>query len=351
MSTDPKEALARKIRSLQRDANDLQKEVRLATHRDRLEDLQTTVSGLAQRVQELRDRDYPFEKELMPKAEDLRDRWPALHDRVAQQVEAERRRLEIELRPVERQVQRVAALASDPNAAQPLLEQAERAVETFEQKAKAASDTIDGMYDQFEREVGDLQSRLQRLNWMLDQFAEATFRLLPGESGIMAVSAKWDKGGKDDPVGLLYLTDQRLLFEQKQDIATKKVLFITTEKKRVHKLLLQAPVGQVKEVRASKRGLMGHEDHIDVTFTADAAVPAAHFHLDGQDCELWQGLIHQAKAGDFDRERAVALDQELVERARQAPTSCPNCNAPITQQIVRGMDHIRCEYCGHVIRL
>ncbi len=351
MATDAKEELARKVRSLQRDANDLQKLARLATHRDRLEDLQTTVNGLPQRVQELRDRGYAFEKELMPKAEDFRDRWPALYDRIAQQVEAERRRLEVELRPVERQVQRVAAMAGNPSAAKPLLEQAERAVEAFERKAEAASQTIDGMYDQFAREVSDLESRLQRLNWMLDQFAEATFGLLPGESGVMAVNAKWDQGGKDDPVGLLYLTDQRLLFEQKQDIATKKVLFIATEKKRVHKLLLQAPVGQVKEVRASKRGLLGHEDHIDVEFTPDAGVPAAHFHLDGQDCELWQGLIRQAKAGEFDRDRAVALDQELVERAREAPTRCPNCNAPITQQIVRGMDHIRCEYCGHIIRL
>ena len=46
----------------------------------------------------------------------------------------------------------------------------------------------------------------------------------------MAVRATWQKGGEDNPQGILYLTDQRLLFEQKQEIGAKKVLFITTEK-------------------------------------------------------------------------------------------------------------------------
>jgi hypothetical protein len=150
---------------------------------------------------------------------------------------------------------------------------------------------------------------------------------------------------------MLYLTDQRLLFEHKQEIVTKKVLFITTEKELVQRLLLEAPLGQIKGVQASKRGLLRHEDHIDVQFEADAAVPAAHFHLDGQDCMEWQALIGRAQAGAFDQDRAVALDKELVERVRKAPTRCPVCNAPLTQRIVRGMDRITCEYCGHIIRL
>jgi predicted nucleic acid-binding Zn-ribbon protein len=351
MSTEAKQELTRKIDSLQRDLRSLHEDVRMARHRDRIEDLGSTIHGLPQRVQELRNRGYPFEKALESGARELRQRWPAQAQKVLQQIEAEFPRLARDLQPVESQVRQVAAAAGDPARAQRLLETAERAVEAFEGKVKAVSSTIDGMYDQIEHQVSELESRLHHLDEMLDRFAEATFRLLPSEAGIGAVSARWDKGGDDDPVGVLYVTDQRLLFEQKQEIATKKVLFITTEKELLHKLLLEAPLGQIKGVQASKRGLLRHEDHIDVQFEADAAVSAAHFHLDGQDCMEWQGLIGRAQGGGFDQDRAVEIDQELVERARSAPTRCPVCNAPLTQRIVRGMDRITCEYCGHLIRL
>ena len=115
--------------------------------------------------------------------------------------------------------------------------------------------------------------------------------------------------------------------------------------------MLEVPVGQIEKVQASKKGLLGHEDHIEVFFSHDAPVSSAHFHLKGQDCKLWQRLIGRAKTGDFDQDRAVKLDQETVEKARTAPTRCPNCNAPITQRVLRGMDTITCEYCGYVIRL
>jgi hypothetical protein len=150
---------------------------------------------------------------------------------------------------------------------------------------------------------------------------------------------------------MLYLTDRRLLFEQKQEIATKKVLFVTTEKELVQELLLEVALGQIDSVRANREGLLGHEDHIYVELTADAPTRTAHFHLDGQDCMIWQALIARAKAGDFDQDRVVAVDEELVERARAAPTRCPVCNAPLQQRVVRGMDRLTCDYCGHTIRI
>jgi hypothetical protein len=192
------------------------------------------------------------------------------------------------------------------------------------------------------------------VEWAFKQVAEATFQLLPTEAAIMAVKATWVKGEKednDDPQGILYLTDQRLLFEQKQELATKKVLFITTQKEKVQKLLLEVPVALVTNVKATKRGFLSHEDHIELSFSPEAAVETAHFHIDGQDCNLWQALIGRAKSRDFDADRAVAVDEAVVEKVRSAPTTCPQCGAAITTQILRGMDSVRCEYCGKVIRL
>ena len=107
----------------------------------------------------------------------------------------------------------------------------------------------------------------------------------------------------------------------------------------------------VEEVISSKKGLLGHEDHLEVTFAHDAPRSSAHFHIDGQRSEDWRALIGRAKVGEFDRDRAVKLDKDVVEKVRSAPTRCPVCNAPMTQKVLRGMDSITCEYCGNVIRL
>ena len=170
----------------------------------------------------------------------------------------------------------------------------------------------------------------------------------------MAVPAVWQRQGKpsgDDPAGVLVLTDQRLLFEQKQEIVTKKVLFIATAKQKVQKLLVDTPVSKVDSVKGTKQGLMGHEDHIEMTFTGGASLQAAHFHINGQDCNLWQGLIMRAKSGDFDAERTVMPQAAQFERVKTAPTKCPNCGGAITQTVLRGMDSVTCSFCGTVIRL
>ncbi|MFO8037629.1 MAG: hypothetical protein R6U57_13480, partial [Anaerolineales bacterium] len=74
------------------------------------------------------------------------------------------------------------------------------------------------------KQTGSLQ-QWAVLDWMLTELSEVSFELLATESGIMAVKAVWAKSGKqrkEDPKGVLYLTDQRLLFEQKEKVTTKK---------------------------------------------------------------------------------------------------------------------------------
>jgi DNA repair exonuclease SbcCD ATPase subunit len=347
-STDER---AQRIESLEREMASLQSGVRLTRLRDLVEDLGSTATRLKEWVRELRGRGYVFEKALAGDAADLERRWNALRIKVVRQTDKEAASLEKELSELERRIRRLSTKSGRRSGSQSRLERAEADVDAFQEKVSAAERSIEGMYDTFKAEVDELTAHLRRVEWMLDQLAEAKFQLLPTEAGIMAVKARWDQGGKDDPEGLLYLTDQRLIFEQKQEVATKKVLFVVTDKEMVQQLLLEVPVGALEDAQASKKGLMGHEDHLDITFAPGPPVSSAHFHLDGQDCNMWQRLIGRAKAGDFDQDRAVAIDREVEERVRAAPSKCPSCGAPVTQEVLRGMDSLTCQYCDHVMRL
>jgi hypothetical protein len=188
---------------------------------------------------------------------------------------------------------------------------------------------------------------------MVTQLAEATFQLLPTECGIAAVKGVWCKTSKEqkgDPEGVLYLTDQRIIFEEKEEVVTKKVLFLATEKQKVQQLQIECPVSLVERVDLSKQGLLKNEDHIEMRFASGAPVEFAHFHI-WQDNTTWQQLINRSKTKDFDKDRVVAIDQSALDKVKAAPSQCPSCGGNINQVVLRGMDSLTCEYCGYVIRL
>lgn len=352
-TTNPVEKLKSEISALQTRVNWLQDKANLSNTRDTLEDTHTQVRSLGEKIKELRTRGYVFGKDLETQAADYEKQWESLHPSVGTQIDHLAASLQTGLRPIESQMGQLTGLARNPAAARPLLEKTKAAVDALEKKANSAERTVSGMYDALRKQVQSLGAHLSKVDRMLKELAQASFQLLASEAGIMAVKAIWAKNGKEqkgDPEGVLYLTDQRLLFEQKEEITTRKVLFVATEKEKVQKLLLETPVALVEAVVTSKQGMLKNEDFIEIKFAVGAPVREAHFHI-WQPCEEWQALIQRAKAREFDKDRAVAIDQEALERVRSAPSQCPSCGGNIDKVILRGQDEIKCEYCGFVIRL
>lgn len=349
----PAQQITNDISNLQSKVGDLQGSVRLTKARDAVEDFQTTVNGLAQRIVTLRTRGYAFEKDMENQAQAFVQSWALLYPNLQSQINVQSSALINSLRPIEMQMPQLTAAASNPAAARGLLGSMQSAINMLEVKVSATEKTIEGMYDQFNNQVYQFTKHLNEIEYLVTQLAEATFQLLPTEGGIAAIKAVWCKTGKEqkgDPEGVLYLTDQRVLFEQKEEIVTKKVLFVVTEKQKVQKLQVECPVTLVDKVDISKQGMLKNEDHIEIRFASGAPVEVAHFHI-WQDNATWLQLINRAKSKDFDKGRAVAIDQAAVDKVKAAPGQCPSCGGNILQVVMRGMDSLTCEYCGYVIRL
>jgi len=341
------------IQSLQSSLRDLQTSVRLTDIRDSVEDLGTSVNGMDRRIKSLRERGYAFEKELEEKAADFRKEWSGIARKLEAQIEKEASSMERSLRPVETQITGLAGESGAPAALRPRVSRLKSQVETLEGRVEAVEESIRGRYDQFSGDVQELKYHLTKLEWMLTELSEATFELLATESGIMAVKAVWAKGGKqtkDDPEGVLYLTDQRIIFEQKEKVATKKVLFVATEKKLVQELLWEASLALIEETKARKDGFLNKDDYIEVRFGSGAPFDLVHLHI-WQRGDEWKALLKRAKGKEFDGTRAIAIDEAAVEKVKDAPTKCPSCGGAINQVVLRGMESMTCEYCGDVIRL
>lgn len=350
----PQEKLKADISRAQSDLNSLQTSVRLTTIRDQVEDLHTTVGGLDQRVKDLRAKGYVFDRELESRAAALLQQWTPLQPTVINLANEQAARLDAEMRGIESLMMQLTSRSNNPSLAAPFLGQVQSAITTMENKVRSAESAVRGAYDQFQSNLTKVTAQLQRMEKMLAWFASASFTLGAAEYAVNAVEAVWAPNGKedrDDPKGQLFLTDQRILFEQNQEIAKKKVLFITTEKEKVQKLLFEFPVVLVNDVTTSKQGFLKNEDHLDIRLDAGGPFPTCHLHIFNQPCEEWDALLGKVKGGELDADRVVAVSAEVLEKVKNAPAKCPTCGGTINKPVLRGQDTIKCDYCGSIIRL
>lgn len=347
---DPMEPFKTRISTLKSNIDDIPKQVRLSDVRDAAENIETQANRVADLANQVREMGYAWEKDLEPRCIDYRRRWQDLKPQVMARIEQESSALANRVTQVRYQGNYALQHATTPSNADKELSDGERAVNALLNEAKAASTSIRGMFDQFSADLGKLEAHLNTVKQMLERAAQSKIEWLPGEAIVQNVPAKWDRDGNDDPRGYLVLTDARLIFERDEEIATKKVLFIATEKKRVQEVMWAIPLAQMSAVSASKRGLMGHEDHLDFEFAPSAPLPRAHLHIDGQDANEWQGIVNRAKTGGLESTRVVALSDAEKNRLKNAPTKCPNCANPLTAPILRGQTEIKCPACGTVTR-
>jgi hypothetical protein len=352
--TDPAQQFAQEMSYLQSELSSLQTKVQLSSPRGALEDLNTKIQGLPRSIQNLRDRNYVFEKGLTDLANSLIGMWGTSYNNVRNYLDQQAFQLTNAIRPIESQVNYAASQAGNPQYGLSMINSVKANIQTLESSASSVETTASGMYDQIKSEFDALNNHLDKVSWSLDRLGEASFPLLPTEAAIMAVKANWNRSGKEDnedPQGILFLTDHRLIFEQNQEVAMKKVLFITTEKKKVQQLLLETPVNLFADIKANKGGFFKNEDFVIVNLGHGAPVPSAQFHVFGQDCTEWQALLKRAGDFEFDKDRIVPIDQTEVDKVKAAPTVCPACGGAITKPVMRGQDTITCDFCGNIIRL
>ncbi len=308
--------------------------------------LGTTISMLPTRIEELRARGYVFRSFLERKVEVLDEQWDEIRNRVYDEVGVRSDDLAAEAEEAEEALYR----AMNGNAAH--IASAERAISALESKVNAATAAIEAMYSTLQQNIAQTNGQVMEIEWTLDQIDEASFQLYPDEDPILACRAQYMEEEKDGPKGVLYLTDARLIFEQKEEVATKKFLFIATEKEMVQKPIFAVPVGQIDEVKAEDKGrFIGRKEMLELVFSPEADFDGATLRLLNARNEDWLGLIKRVKSGEIDKERTQPKDEEVVEAVRTAPTKCPSCGATLSVEIVRGMREITCEYCGTVIRL
>lgn len=342
--------ISAKLHSLRREFTDTYESARFTSLTEEVGNMGGEVSTLPADIEKIRSRGYAFRSFLENKAEKLHAHWQSIRDTVRDAIDRERDDLNRELGSVERWVERAEAAEDDPEKANELIERAQEEISELVDKVESAERRIRSTYSTLKTDISQTKSQLHKINWYLDQKDEASFDFLAGEALFLAAKAEWVQTGKgrQDPDGILYLTDQRLLFEQKETTGKRLGLF---GGKKEQELELDLPLGQIEAVEAENQGMFGGKDMLN--FTLGAGAPYATLTIEvkgGVDCKFWAKQIQRMISGDTQDERAIEPDPELVERLREAPTECHVCGGTLPM-IVAGQTQIECEYCGSIVRI
>ena len=323
------------IVEVQEEINELQDEMMLKDAKDELSELENQAHSLERDLRALRERAYAIEKTLEGDVTVLAMQWERVKEAAEKTIEHQTKLLGEQMADIQNIMADLAGKSGNPNAARSTYVRLKSSIASAEAQAEAAEDTVLEIYDDYADEVETLGAHFEWVEWMLDALSTASFKLLATESGVAATDAVWERSSGEPQNGILFLTDQRLLWEDR-----------TGE----FELKLDVPMAHIKEVKEKADENTGQE-YLEFTLDSAAAVKRARFALALPVASDWMQMAGRARAGDYADDRAVEIDKAELERIRNAPQQCDICGAPLTQPILRGQTEINCEFCGSVFRI
>ncbi len=304
--------IAAQASSLDTSLDNLRERSSLSQIQADMTELDTALTHAVNLLESARDKGYVYQKDLDEIAYQAMDRWQGIRQQLQTDIRQHANSFQTRLAPLGPQVRNLNSVMDNPQRAEPLMASTSSQVNTLLNDLGEIERSLQDAYSDIESQTYQLTSRLNTIHWMLGQVVEAKFSLESGENLVVAVQARWDQEGDDDPEGLLYLTNKRLIYERKEKVATKKVLFITTAKELVHELMIDQTVKNIKNLKAVNKGLFGHQDFLEVEFS-DPKLGNVPFHLNGQSCEGWVTWVQRVQSGDIENDKATGSGLSLAE--------------------------------------
>ena len=322
------------IVEIQNEVNELQDEMMLKGTQDELAELENNVSNLSRELADIRARGYAVEKSLEADLQVLSFQYEKIKQRAHATLEYQTKLLGERMSSIQGSMAELAGMTGSLAAARPKFIHLKSEIASAEAQAEAAEQTVLDQYDEYADEVETLDSHLEWVDWMLDAISTASFQLLATESGVAAVEAEWGHPGLEPENGILYLTDQRFLWEDRTGD---------------FQLKFDVPLSQVEDIK-EETDEESSEESLVVTFASSAPAAKARFSLDQPVAEEWLQMVGRARSGDYVIDRAIEISEAELERIRSVPEQCPNCGAAITAPVLRGQTELTCEFCGVVTR-
>ncbi|MHB1296554.1 MAG: hypothetical protein ACYC4R_16370 [Anaerolineae bacterium] len=328
----------------------LQNDALLNAQRDRLGEAEALLGRLPQQVAQLRSQGYVYKTHLEEQLAQLARRWPPVRVQAGRAIEAQAATLRSEIVRADQAVRRLQPMKTRPlSTVQPTIQRVEDELTAVERRIRAAQQAAEAVFEPLVDEVQAVAREVQGCERLMQWLAGATFTVESGESLVDAAEARWIDG-KDQTEGILFLTDQRVLFERREKVALKKVLFVTTSSEIVKELRWQAALADLERIEASeaRKALVSKRELLTLAPRGGGRATSATLELRA-DSDTWRAQILRCQSGGMASERA----EGAVEQPEYlVPAKCASCGGALSRAgRVRGISTVCCDYCGTTIAL
>jgi hypothetical protein len=346
----PVELRAERFDSLRDQWNAMRSRASLAQLHDEIEDTASEIDALPLRIVELRNRGYIYSRSWEEQSATLKKGWPR-----------RRHEAQIILKNQARETKDLATEIDDLCNRSVLsdrgLNRLEGKLEGIESFVGSAESAVRGAFDSVKEQIWELQREFRSVQFLLDTLDTTSFDLYPDETGVAACEAEWINH-PDEPEGMLILTAGRLIFEQRERKAKKKILFVTTKSELVQEKLWESVVGNIASLEAEdKKRFLKRKELLHISFRqyTHGLHGEVTLRLKGATNEEWAGLIKRVQTGEIEADRFDAPSAEAPQAAppqdpAEVPTKCPACGGKLPS-LVKGMRELVCEYCNTSIRV
>lgn len=300
--TDPQAEIMGKFQAAQSKAMQLISDLNMKDVTDEIGKLTSSVSELGSELTKIRSRGYAFASYLEAKVQTCGERWSTLRGQLSTLINQEINQLRQEAQKLELLLEKTKNQADNPTAVGILLPSLESEVGSLEDKIKAAIERVQSRFTELRSEVTSAGGQIREINSYLDEQDEASFPFLAGEKLFLASDAEWVATGKGDkdPDGVLFLTDQRLIFEQKEKTGKKLGLF---GGKHTQELEWAIPLAQIQTVEPENKGIFGSKDLVHITLASDAPYPSITIEVKNVKSKAWVEQAQRMLNGEANGER------------------------------------------------
>lgn len=300
------------INSLNSSLQDLQERSAFSKILSDVNDLDRKFTESMEVAESARAEGYRFQNDIESSLYDNKGKWDAIRNQLITNTQKQAGMIQSRLPTLNPQIQQLNNVILNPVNARPVIQSLQSQVNTLLNNIRQLENTFESSYNPIKESLGQMETRLKDIHWSMDQIIKACFKLNNGEDLIIAVPARWDKEGNEDPEGILYLTNTRLIYERNEKVAKKKILFITVESELVQEVMIDQPLSGIQSTKAENKGLFGNQDYILVQFK-DGKLGTVPFHINGQDSKTWVEWIQKACNGTIERNRSNGAEVSLAD--------------------------------------
>lgn len=345
----------KKLSSIERKANDLKTRYLFQGIFGSVRDIESKLGTLGRNLQTIRQKGFIFGKDWEDSLAAYRQELPGIKTSIQTETRNIANVHSFTLNSIISEVTSIrASFESNPGSYYSHIDSLESRLHPINTMINDAENKLQVMIQPMQEKVNRIATRISRIDKGFETLESASFKLLSEENLVDVWDAMYLKEGKKGPRGFVYLTDNRIRFEQNEDVVVSRKFLVVTKKERVRKLMIDEPIGLITTSKDAERGFfLARKEMLDLEFGQGAKVRKATFRLFTDSKEVDNVLDSVVSGGIEASKTASAAEKQKEKEAKPLPRidKCPACGASFNKPIVKGMTHIKCEFCGKVIYL